>query len=558
MTPTDTGIPDITFIDLTSYVGLTATGLLTFNLLIGLLLSTRYNPVARWPHRRLPLYDLHNWTGYVALAVVLLHPVLLLPSATAKFGWLDIALPFWAPEQPVINTIGAFAAYALIFVVATSYFRNRIGIRTWKALHYTAYALTVALFAHSLLTNPNLDDKPIDYLDGGKVFVETCTVLALAAITWRVLHGVRRAALRDAAAAAVPTGTLMDQPTTWAGTLQVARIFEETASVRTFRMVLPDRRRLPFTFRPGQFLTLSLPIGGQEVRRTYTVSSPPTRTSYVEITVKREAEGMASHYLHDQVREGDLIDVRALSGRFTFAGHESEGVVLIGGGVGITPMMSVLRSLTDAAWEHDVWMVFAVRTPRDIIYGQELAYLQERHPNFHLQIVVEQAAGTDWQGLTGRITPGQMSAFVPELPHRRVYLCGPAPMMDAVRSMLEGLGVPRGQVLTELFSTPVDQIERDEAAALAEGACAAQVEFRATGRTVPVMATQTLLDAAEAAGVKLDHSCRNGTCGSCRIKLLSGTVAMARTDALLKSDVADRLVLACQARPTSPEVLVDA
>jgi len=104
MTPTDTGIPDITFIDLTSYAGLVATGLLTFNLLLGLLLSTRYNPVARWPHRRLPLFDLHNWTGYVALAVVLLHPVLLLPSATAKFGWLDIVLPFWAPDQPIINT----------------------------------------------------------------------------------------------------------------------------------------------------------------------------------------------------------------------------------------------------------------------------------------------------------------------------------------------------------------------------------------------------------------------------------------------------------------------
>jgi len=221
-------------------------------------------------------------------------------------------------------------------------------------------------------------------------------------------------------------------------------------------------------------------------------------------------------------------------------------------------MMSVLRSLTDAAWEHDVWMVFAVRTPRDIIYGKELAYLQERHPNFHLQIIVEETAGTDWHGLAGRITAEQLSTFIPELPRRRVYLCGPAPMMEAVRSILEGLGVPPDQVLTELFSTPVEQIERDEAAALAQGACAAQVRFRVTGRTVPVAATQTLLDAAEAAGVKLDYSCRNGTCGTCRIKLLSGTVAMAHTDALLKGDVANRLVLACQARPTSPQVLVDA
>ena len=555
MTPTDTGIPDITFIDLTSYAGLLATGLLTFNLLLGLLLSTRYNPVASWPHRRLPLYDVHNWTGYVALAVVLVHPALLLFSATAKFGWLDIVLPFWAPEQPIINTIGAFAAYSLIFVVVTSYFRNRIGIRTWKVMHYTAYAVTVAFFAHSLLTNPNLNDEPIDYLDGGKVFVEACTLIAVAAITWRVLHGVRRAALREASAVGT-TDTFMDLPTTWTGRLLVARIFQETPTVRTFRMVAPDRHRLPFTFKPGQFVTLALPIGGEEVRRTYTVSSPPTRTSYIEVTVKRE--GVASGYLHDQVHEGDQIEVRALSGSFTFTGAESDGVLLIGGGVGITPMMSVLRSLTDTAWEHGIWMVFAVRTPKDIIFEKELTYLQERHPNFHLQVIAEDAAGTGWQGLTGRITAGQLQAFVPELARRRVYLCGPAPMMDAVRATLHGLEVPDGQVLTELFSTPVEQLELDEAAALAEGACASSVEFRRTGKTVPVEPPQTLLDAAEAAGVKLDYSCRNGTCGTCRVKLVSGTVAMGRTDALLKGDVADHIILACQARPTSPEVLVDA
>ena len=553
----DTGIPDITFIDLTSYAGLVATGLLTFNLLLGLLLSTRYNPVASWPHRRLPLFDLHNWTGYVALAVVLLHPVLLLPSATARFGWLDIAVPFWAPDQPIINTIGAFAAYALIFVVVTSYFRTRIGIQTWKKLHYVAYAVTVALFAHSLLTNPNLNDDPIDYLDGGKVFVEACTVLALAAITWRLLYGMRHAALREGAAGA-PAGLFMDQPTTWAGPLQVARIFRETPTVKTFRMVGTDRRRLPFTFKPGPFLTLSLPIGGQDVRRTYTVSSSPTRTSYVEITVKREAEGVASHYLHDQLHEGDLVAVRALAGRFTFTGDESESVVLIGGGGGVTPMMSVLRALLDRAWDHEIWLIYAVRTPRDIIYEKELTYLQERQPNFHVQVIVESASGTGWHGLIRRITARQLAAFVPELPSRRIYLCGPAPMMDAVRSTLQSLGVPQDQVLTELFSTPVDQVERDEAAVIAQGACAAQVEFRVTGKTVPVTATQTLLEAAEAAGVKLDYSCRNGTCGTCRVKLVSGTVAMAHTDALLKGDVADHLVLACQARPTSPELVVDA
>ena len=356
-----------------------------------------------------------------------------------------------------------------------------------------------------------------------------------------------------------PAGTaggFIELPTTWTGRLQVARVFQETPLVKTLRMVAADRRRLPFTFSPGQFVTLALPVGGAEVRRTYTVSSPPSRTSYIEITVKRE--GVASVYLHDQLREGDLLDIHALSGTFTFTGAESDSIVLIAGGVGITPMMSILRHLADAAWEHDIWMVSAVRTPRDVIYDKELAYLQERHPNFHLQLLVEDPVDTGWQGGIGRITGEQLQAFVPELPRRRVYLCGPAPMMDAVRTTLQGLGVSEGQVLTELFSTPVDQLERDEAAAVAQGACVAKIEFRRTGRTVPIALAQTLLDAAEAAGVKLDYSCRNGTCGTCRVKLVSGTVAMGRSDALLKGDVADRMVLACQARPTSAEVLIDA
>ena len=554
MTPTDTGIPDITFIDLTSYVGLTATGLLTFNLLLGLLLSTRYNPVASWPHRRLPLYDLHNWTGYVALAVVLLHPVMLLPSATAKFGWLDIVLPFWAPEQPVINTIGAFAAYALIFVVVTSYYRNRIGIRTWKKLHYVAYAVTVTLFAHSLLTNPNLDDKPIDYLDGGKVFVEACTLIALAAITWRVLHGVRRSALREARAGATHRAVAMSA-TSFTGRLRVARIFQETPTVRTLRLVDLAGGPLPFAYRPGQFLTLTLPAGGQVVRRTYTIASAPTQAAHCEVTVKREPGGAGSVYLHDQVREGDEIAVSGPSGRFTFTGAEADSVVLIGGGVGVTPLMSVLRALMDRGWDGEAFLLYAVRSPEEVIFEPELALLAERNPNLRLLLVAEEA-GPEWQGAVGRVTPELLAGFVPDLARRRVHLCGPAPMMAAVQETLTRLGMPEAQVLTESFGVPFAEIK----AALAAGPplMEARVTFRRSGRSVSLAPPQTLVDAAEAGGIKLDYSCRSGTCGTCRVRVVKGTVAMARHDALLAADEAEGMVLACQARPTSAEVLVDA
>jgi len=524
MIPTDTGIPGITFIDLTSYVGLTATGLLTFNLLLGLLLSTRYNPVTSWPHRRLPLYDLHNWTGYVALAVVLIHPVLLLPSATAKFGWLDIALPFWAPDQPIINTIGAFAAYALIFVVVTSYFRERIGIRTWKKLHYTAYAVTVALFAHSLLTNPNLDDKPVDFTDGGKVFIEACTAIALAAITWRVLYGARRAALREAGA----THQLAAPATSFTGRLRVARVFQET---------------------------LTLPTAGQALRRTYTMASSPTQTAYCEVTVKRELWGKGSAHLHHHVHEGDDIAVAGPSGSFTFTGEEADSLVLIGGGVGVTPLMSVLRALMDRSWDGEVFLLYAVRSPDEVIFGRELTLLAARNANLHLMLVAEEAS-PGWTGATGRITRDLLAGFVPDITRRRVHLCGPGPMMTAVQEILAGLDVPAMQVLTESFGMPIAEMEA--ALALGPPLTEARVTFRRSGRSVQLTPPQTLVDAAEAGEVKLDYSCRSGTCGTCRVRLLKGTVTMARRDALLAADEAEGMVLACQARPTSPDVLVDA
>ncbi len=563
MNPSDTGIPDITWIDLTSYVGLLAVGLLSLNVLMGLLLSTRYNPVARWPHRRIPLYDLHNWTGYAALGIVVVHPILLLFSATAKFGLLDILVPFWAPQQPLWNTIGAAAAYALMFVVTTSYFRVRIGIRFWKKLHFVAYAVTAAFFLHSIMTNPNLDDQPVDFTDGGKVFVEICTVLVAAAVAWRVAHGMRRARLRTpgslatraAPEADVPASDgFMSQPTTWSGQLRVARVFQETPTVKTFRLASPNQDRIPFTFKPGQFLTLVLPIGDREVRRTYTISSAPTQTGYVEITVKREPQGTVSQYFHDQVSRGDLLEIRALAGSFTFAGDEANGIVLIAGGVGITPMMSVLRHLTDWAWEHGIWLVFAVATPRDVIYEAELLSLQQRHSNFHLQVIVTNPAGTGWSGETGLVTRERLRSFVPDIAQRRVHLCGPSGMMTAVRAMLSELGVPENAILTEYFSTPADLLT----AAGLDGQSETTVRFLRSAKTVRLMPPQTLLDAAEAGGIALDYSCRTGTCGTCRVQLSSGTVAMGRTDALLEADIAERLVLACQARPTSSEVEVNA
>jgi DMSO/TMAO reductase YedYZ heme-binding membrane subunit len=175
-------------IDLASYAGLAAMSLLTVNLLIGLLMAVKYNPVRAWPHRRINTFQLHNWTAYVALVVACVHPVILLFSSQVHFRLLDILYPLNSPKQPTVNTLGALALYALIVIVVTSYFRRRLGRTWWKRLHYTAYGMAPVFYIHGILTDPELGDTPfhLDPLDGEKLYVELCLLLVMAAVIWRV------------------------------------------------------------------------------------------------------------------------------------------------------------------------------------------------------------------------------------------------------------------------------------------------------------------------------------------------------------------------------------
>lgn len=179
-------------IELSSYFGLAAMTLLTLNILIGLAMSLKYNPVRNWPHRRINTFKIHNWTGYIALTVAAVHPTIILFSSTAKFTLIDILYPVNAPKQPWINVLGALALYTLAFVVVTSYFRRELGRKTWKSLHFTAYATAVLFYIHGILTDPNLKDNPIDFLDGEKVYVELCALIVLIAIALRIRWQLRQ------------------------------------------------------------------------------------------------------------------------------------------------------------------------------------------------------------------------------------------------------------------------------------------------------------------------------------------------------------------------------
>jgi DMSO/TMAO reductase YedYZ heme-binding membrane subunit len=182
-----------TAIDVSSVVGLVAVGMFTAQILLGLLVSVGYNPLRQWPRRRVKLFTLHNWLGYIGLATASTHPLILLLSSTAAFRLFDIFVPIWSPTQPVENTLGAIAFYMVAFVVLTSYFRRVFGRHRWKQLHYTAYAAAAVFYVHGTLADPLLQNRPVDLIDAEKVYVEGCAVLVAAATLWRVRAGSLRA-----------------------------------------------------------------------------------------------------------------------------------------------------------------------------------------------------------------------------------------------------------------------------------------------------------------------------------------------------------------------------
>src|ERR1700686_1001930 len=174
----------ISILDLSSYVGLVAVAAVTLNMVLGIMMAFRYSPVRSWPHRRFNYFRLHNWLGSVALAASLVHPALLLLNKKPVFRVGDLLFPLHSPSQPLENTVGAVALYLLAFVVLTSYFRLRLGRRLWKAFHFGIYIAALPLFFHSLLTDPDLKNS-VDWLDGGKIFIELALILIVVVTALR-------------------------------------------------------------------------------------------------------------------------------------------------------------------------------------------------------------------------------------------------------------------------------------------------------------------------------------------------------------------------------------
>jgi ferredoxin-NADP reductase len=251
---------------------------------------------------------------------------------------------------------------------------------------------------------------------------------------------------------------------------------------------------------------------------------------------------------------GDEVEIEAPNGTFTFNGEQAQSILLIGAGIGITPMMSVARYLTEMRWPGNIALVLGFRAPRDFVFREELAAMQALNPKLSISVTMSNPGDEEWSGARGRINTELLASAVKNIPECRAHICGPPTMMSEVKSMLLTLALSENQIRTEAFGT----VTRDPTAKGARsGNIAGKVIFHASDATAPVPENATILEVADDHSVFIDNACRSGTCGSCRVKLLSGKVRMPVQDALTDQDKAEGYILACQAT-IDGDVAVDA
>ncbi|MGD8710900.1 MAG: hybrid-cluster NAD(P)-dependent oxidoreductase [Ectothiorhodospiraceae bacterium] len=344
--------------------------------------------------------------------------------------------------------------------------------------------------------------------------------------------------------------------------VRCVKVIHETWDTRTFNFMAEEP--LMFFFKPGQFVTLELNIDGAQVMRSYTISSSPSIPYSFSITVKRIPGGLVSNWLHDHLKEGDTVAVHGPAGNFNCIDHSAEKVLLLSGGVGITPVMSMARWWFDTNADVDIAFVHSARTPRDVIFERELEHMDSRISNFNLSVVCERKEiGQTWAGYRGFVNEAMLNLIAPDFMEREIFCCGPAPYMRAIRDVLRANGFPMEHYHQESFAaTPADNVvEAEEMSRQAkieeeDQELGYNVEFATTGMSVRSVPEETVHAVASRGGIFIPKACGMGICGTCKVMKKSGEVEMSHNGGITDEDVEAGYILSCCSVPKS-DVVVD-
>ena len=341
--------------------------------------------------------------------------------------------------------------------------------------------------------------------------------------------------------------------------LAISELHRETDACVTISFDVPSELKETYTFKAGQYITLKTTVNGNELRRDYSLCSSPN-SGILKIAVKAVADGSFSSFANSDLSVGDIIEVSAPNGRFIFEPNSSmeRTIAAFAAGSGITPIMSIAKSVLEEEPKSNFVLIYGNKTPKDTIFLDELLHLQSQHPErLKLHFVYSQSQQD--KALFGRIEKSTVNFILkndyPETKFDKFYLCGPEPMIHTVKDILMDNGVKQEQILFELFTVtaPPKPVDVD----LIDGKTKVTILLDDEESTFVMDQKKSVLEAALAENLDAPYSCQGGICSSCLARLTEGEVKMRQNNILTDSELEEGLILTCQSHPTTPVIRVD-
>lgn len=341
--------------------------------------------------------------------------------------------------------------------------------------------------------------------------------------------------------------------------LKVTDVIQETADAISIVFEQPNT---PIKYKSGQFLTLIATINGKEVRRAYSLCSSPYTEQHLAVAVKRVQDGLMSNWLAENLKAGDTMKIMEPMGVFTLDGDTTlkRHLLMFAGGSGITPMMSIMKSVLETEPESIITLVYANRNMDSIIFRQSLDQMASKHEGrLNIVYVLDTAPG-DWQGYTGLLSNDTLQEIYGQVSDKEntlYLLCGPEGMMQTVETFLASQNIPAEKVLKESF---VSSSSNGASTSISAGEIVTrEVTIRYDGEEhkFKVEPSSTILETALDLGIDLPYSCQSGLCTACRGKCLSGKVKMDEEDGLSEEETAEGYVLTCVGHPLTDDVIIE-
>jgi ring-1,2-phenylacetyl-CoA epoxidase subunit PaaE len=346
-------------------------------------------------------------------------------------------------------------------------------------------------------------------------------------------------------------------------TLKVKDIKRETSEAVSVAFEIPAQQQPEYQFKQGQYITLKLNINGEEIRRSYSICSSPYDKE-LRVAVKEVAGGKASTFINRELKIGANMEVMTPMGSFysVLSGANKKKYILFAGGSGITPMMSIIKSVLYVEKQSNITLIYANKNELSTIFKNELDALSLSNPNLKVVYVFDEPQTKISDLQTGIITSDKALSLIETyggVNADEYFICGPGAMMENVKTNLETLKVESGKIHIEYFNAVIDAVNKAE-----NNTIGANVKSNVTVLQYGIETNfelQTggisLLDAAIEAGVDAPFSCKGAVCCTCRAKVLEGKVKMDANFALTDAEVEEGFILTCQAHPLTEKVVID-